>query len=388
MSSGVCIGARNQLVWQAHGMSELPPLDQPLAYVVVGPNDQRGPYTMDLLISEVLAGRLSDETPVWWPGLADWTTIAGHPAVAAELTRRRAPAAAAPDPAWGAQATSPAPPAPASVQSSAPVADPVVSAAASSAAAAPVVESTVAPAAADPFSPAVTNQSDQVVQDPFGSQATFPAPDDPVDAKAFVPESSEAGASAAGAPLGSSVESPVPADVIDVEEIVVVDGQHHQVFAALVARSAVRAEIQSRVDSVNAAMVDGIVTGVTSQGFELSEKVDTDRGAELRFDATEGDLVVVSLGRAVAARPEDLRDDHVPVTASFRSGARDVAVDDGTGDHGEVTVVADEWTGESTSTVSLFLPLGDYLGADLSVATDALARDAAATIAVLRSRLA
>ena len=70
-------------------MSDLPPLEEPQAYVVVGPDDQRGPYTMELLIGEVLAGRLSDATPVWWPGLADWTTMGGHPALAAEIQRRR-----------------------------------------------------------------------------------------------------------------------------------------------------------------------------------------------------------------------------------------------------------------------------------------------------------
>ncbi|HNG22941.1 MAG TPA: GYF domain-containing protein, partial [Microthrixaceae bacterium] len=85
-------------------MSDLPPLDQPQAYVVVGPNDQRGPYTLDLLIGEVVAGRLHDATPVWWPGLAEWTTMNGQAAVAAEIARRRgvevqaAPAPVAPAP--------------------------------------------------------------------------------------------------------------------------------------------------------------------------------------------------------------------------------------------------------------------------------------------------
>ncbi len=77
-------------------MSDLPSLDQPQAYVVVGPDDQRGPYTLELLIGEVVAGRLHDATPVWWPGLADWTTMTGHPALAAEIQRRRSPAAAPP----------------------------------------------------------------------------------------------------------------------------------------------------------------------------------------------------------------------------------------------------------------------------------------------------
>ena len=77
-------------------MSDLPPLDQSQAYVVVGPNDQRGTYTLDLLIDEVVAGRLHDATPVWWPGLAEWTTMNGHPGLAAEIARRRSAAAAQP----------------------------------------------------------------------------------------------------------------------------------------------------------------------------------------------------------------------------------------------------------------------------------------------------
>ena len=71
-------------------MNDLPPLDDPLAYVVVGPNDQRGPYPLELLLGEVLAGRLHDATPVWWPGLDEWTTMGAQPGVAAELARRRA----------------------------------------------------------------------------------------------------------------------------------------------------------------------------------------------------------------------------------------------------------------------------------------------------------
>ena len=182
-------------------------------------------------------------------------------------------------------------------------------------------------------------------------------------------------------------DEPVDAEVIEVEEIVVVDDTHREVFAALVARSSVRAQVQGRIDAVNEAVVAAIVAGVESQGVSLAERVDTDRGAELRFDGAEGDLVVVSLGRATASRPDDLREDHVPVTASYRSGVNRADPDEGGGSHGDVVVSADEWTGQSTSTVSLFLPLGDYLDESLDVDSSALAGDAAATVAVLRSRL-
>ena len=110
-------------------MSDLPPLDQPQAYVVVGPNDQRGPYTLDLLIGEVVAGRLHDATPVWWPGLAEWTTMNGQAAVAAEIARRRgvevqaAPAPVAPAPEAAAAPASPTATDPYSGYSAAPATD-------------------------------------------------------------------------------------------------------------------------------------------------------------------------------------------------------------------------------------------------------------------------
>jgi hypothetical protein len=54
---------------------------------------------------------------------------------------------------------------------------------------------------------------------------------------------------------------------------------------------------------------------------------------------------------------------------------------------GAVVVAADEWTGQGVSSVSLLLPLEDYLGTDLSVASDAVQHDVAATVAVVRSHL-
>ena len=43
-------------------------------------------------------------------------------------------------------------------------------------------------------------------------------------------------------------------------------------------------------------------------------------------------------GRATAVRPDDLRDDHVPVTATYRSGAQVARTSEGSGGHGEVVV--------------------------------------------------
>ncbi len=177
--------------------------------------------------------------------------------------------------------------------------------------------------------------------------------------------------------------------MIEVDEVVVVDPAHHEAFAALVARSAVRADVQARIDAVNEQVVGAVAAAVEGQGFEFSERVDADRGYELRFDAADGDLVMVSLGKAAAIRPEDLRDGPrahhgvVPVRVAHR-GTRTR----GSGEHGDVVVAADEWTGQSTSSVSLFLGLGEYLDDQLTIDSAAVVRDVGATVAVLRSRLA
>ena len=352
-------------VWQAHGMSDLPPLEQPQAYVVVGPNDQRGPYTMELLISEVIAGRLSEATPVWWPGLADWTTMGGHPGVAGELARRRSEANTAGAPAWADPA---APTQPAADPYAQPAADPYAQ---------PAADPYAQPAA-DPYAQAVADPYAQPAADPFAGQAEAAAPGvadaDVVDAEVVEVDVVD--------------EITSDGEVIEVEEIVAVDPAHHEAFTALVARSAVRADVQARIDSVNEQLVGAVAAAVVDQGLAFSERVDVDRGFELRFDAPDGDLVMVSLGRATAVRPDDLREDHVPVTVSYRSGARSAAPDEGSGQHGDVVVAADEWTGQSTSSVSLFLGLGDYLDDQLSIDSAAVVRDLGATVAVLRSRLA
>ncbi len=329
-------------------MSDLPPLDQPQAHVVVGPNDQRGPYALELLISEVIAGRLSDETPVWWPGLPDWTTMGAHPGVAAELQARRAPAPApAPgwaDPAAQAAAAQPAPAAPQPVE-------------AQPAAPQPVEAQPVEAQPADPFAP--------------------PAEAD--IAEAIVIED--------GVVVTETVvvaDGVVVADEITVD---VIEQRHVEAYAALVGRSSARAQVRERVDAVDKAIVTTVVAAAGDRGFELSERADVDRGHELRLDSAAGDLLVISLGRVVASRVEDIRGEHLPLTVSYRSGAYEGGADAGEGEHGEVRVVSDEWTGQATSTVSLFLGVGDYFSESLELDEDALALDIAATIATVQQRL-
>lgn len=148
-----------------------------------------------------------------------------------------------------------------------------------------------------------------------------------------------------------------------------------------------RAGIQASVDNVNAQLVSAGIEGAQQQGFSLTEQIEAERTEELRFDGENGGLLVVSLGRASATVPADLRSDHVPLTVSYRSATAASMAEVGTGEHGEVVVTADEWTGQSTSSVSLFLGLEHYLDDQLTVDSAAVSRDVASTVAVVRSRL-
>lgn len=304
-------------MWHDRPMSDLPPLDQPQAYVVVGPNDQRGPYTLDLLIDEVVAGRLSEATPVWWPGLADWTTMSASSGAAAEIARRRQPAAP------------------------------------------------VAAAAAPSFAPAPAS-----------------APQESV----FAPAPEPAAAEPEGLDPIATDDPAIEDEVIAEAAIVEIDDGHIRAFAAFVARSGTRASIQARVDAVNEQLIEAVTAGVASGGFALSERTDEPAHTELRFDGAD-DLVVVSLGRALGRRIEDLRSDHVPLSVTYRGSVTGLEVDQGTGEHGEVVIAADEWTGQSTSSVRLFVGLDDYLDDRYEVQQGTLADDLAAIVAVLRARL-
>lgn len=79
-------------------MAELPSLHDPVTYIVTGPKDQRGPYTLDLICNELLAGRLSNEMLIWWPGMTDWVKVQDHEALQLELQHRRGVDVAPPPP--------------------------------------------------------------------------------------------------------------------------------------------------------------------------------------------------------------------------------------------------------------------------------------------------
>jgi hypothetical protein len=391
-------------------MSDLPPLDQPQAYVVVGPNDQRGPYTLDLLIGEVVAGRLHDATPVWWPGLAEWTTMSGHPGVAAELARRRggyaapaAPAAPAPgqyEQATGYEAYQPQPANPQTYEAG-------------------QYETASYPVAAEPVqsAPGQDYSYDAGVQAPVTAdqapapQAVAPVSADPqpveapIEAGEIVAEVPD-GSSATGAqvpsgwtvtdtstPFGATTVDPateiVEAEVVTPEVVRTssVTDEHRSLFSGLVGRSKARAEASARVEAIDAAFVDAVVSGAESQGFTTTDRTAGDTNHELRFDGEAGETLSITVGRIKGDDPAALRSQHVPLTVRFQSASYAGGIEAGSGEHGEVVIVSDEWSGQATSTVSLLLPLEDYLGADLDVDTVGVLRDVGATVSIVSDRL-
>ncbi|MHB1140089.1 MAG: hypothetical protein ACYC2O_14120, partial [Microthrixaceae bacterium] len=264
--------------------------------------------------------------------------------------------------------------------------------------------------------PEPSYQSEQSYQ-PQPAAQPEPAPAEPAGAQAdtsFQPAASFSAApvadpfGGASEPVAAPAEDPVVAEVvevIDVTELTDADGSviaevvevtdvieldpealaHYQ---ALVGRSAVRADAQSRIDGVDEALVNSVIEGARGRGFDLDDRVDVDRGHELRFGEAGGDLLVISLGRIGSTRPEDIRADHVPVTVSYRSSSYEGSIEPGDGSHGDVAITSDEWTGQATSSVSLFLGLDEYVGEDLSLDDSAIARDVGAIVAVVRGRLA
>lgn len=403
-------------------MSDLPPLDQPQAYIVVGPNDQRGPYTLDLLIGEVVAGRLHDATPIWWPGLGEWTTMNADPGVAAEVARRRAvpvdtmpvaPVAPAPatDP-YAQQAVAQPEAAPqqtydpgqyqaaqteaaqyetaqyetAQYQAAEPVAanygqdysyDASAGVAVTGDAAQVVSEVPAEPAAAVPSGWTVTDTS---------TPAEAPVMADAVIADAAAVE---ADATPAEAPADEAPAAEAPADQAnaEAERVSSVTDEHRTLFAGVVGRSTERAAAGDRVSAVDVAVADAVVAGAESQGFSATDRTTGETNHDLRFDGGAGETLSITLGRIKGNDPAAVLSDHAPLTVRFQAASYAGGLDAGTGEHGEVIVVADEWSGQHTSTVALLLTLGDYLSPDLDVDSAALAGDVAAIVAIVSDRL-
>ena len=411
-------------------MSELPPLEQPQAYVVVGPNDQRGPYTLDLLIGEVVAGRLHDATPVWWPGLAEWTTMNAHPGVAAEIARRRVgeampapapapadpqyavpPAAAQPEPAplqpepapdaYARPEPAPLQPEPAPIQAGptpgtfdigqqpaqAPVAPGAFDVGHQLAAPADQWVDQVQEAPAVDSGPDLssaqtgwtvtdTSQVSESTHDIVEAEVVDGAP---TGAPSAAYPSADPGTPAVGAPIAEAPAAAAPGSAVTEE--------HRNLFQRLVERSRHRTHAGDRVGDIDRSLVDAVLSGAESQGFTSTDRTDGDANHELRFDGGPGETLSITLGRIKGDDPEKVRAGHVPISVRFQSATYAGGLETGSGEHGEVVIVSDEWSGQATSTVSLLLTLEDYVDARYEVDAVSVLRDVGATVSVVSGRM-
>jgi hypothetical protein len=371
-------------------MTDLPPLEQPQAYVVVGPDDQRGPYTLELLIGEVLAGRLHDQTPVWWPGLAEWTTMSGHPALAGEIDRRRA-AYAHP------QAFTPPAPTPGqyeqyqgygaygdgqavAAQPTQAVSGQDFSADAWAAPSQPVETATGGAVSTEPFAPVTAEP--EVVQPSQGFPAegergAVPMGDQvPAEVTGGVDADVSAGGGRGAAATGVAGAEAPPHDVA-------VDRSG---FHAVVDRSRRHADAVARVEEADGRLVEAASAGALDAGFSPTDRTDAGDTHELRFSDGGSRTVSVSMGR-LSGTVDAVRGTHVPLEVRATDHTYGGGVDVSQGDHGEVVVVADEWNGQATSMVRLHLPVDRYLGDDLQVDDEALRSDVAAVVSVVLDRL-
>ena len=382
-------------------MSDLPPLDDPLAYVVVGPNDLRGPYPLELLLGEVLAGRLHDATPVWWPGLDEWTTMGAQPGVAAELARRRA--GYAPQP-----AVAPAP-APGQYQEAVDAGQGTWSTAAPGQPTEPVSgQNYSADMYAGESFPVEVATEPAPVQDEWpsvGVQDEAPTPG--MTAPATVePESTLVGEvapvevtggedadvpsamPAAGSPFTSSAPAEAPVAAMSAGVAAASVAPHHQAaFDELVDRSRSLTAAADQIAASTAAINAAVIGAVESQGFTFAERVDGGDVDEIRFDGEPGETLQVNLGHLVGDDAAEVRSGDVAFGVRFQSSSASASATTAGTPSGGVVVTADEWTGQAVSSAALRLPLDRYLAEDLSVDTAALDRDVVATVAVVRSHL-
>lgn len=320
-------------------MTDLPPIDQPNAYVVLGPDDQRGPYTLELLISEVVAGRLQDVTPLWWPGIGDWTTFAANPAVAAEIQRRRT----------GSQAPT------------------------------------------DAFAP----QPQPAQQQP--GQGSQPGQGQP---QAVDPQAATAGAGV-GAPYDQASDlapievEPTAADFSAVGRPVEgfragsamgLDPMHGQNFADLITRSRARAEAAALVEQIDERFTESLLSATNLLGLSMISESGDDGMHDLHFEDPDSGSLSVSLTQITGQLVADPHG-HATLDMTWSSPGYAGASSASAGEHGEVVVTAGGPDAISTASVSLLLALEDYVSAEHIVDTDALERDFAAVAAQLAHSL-
>jgi hypothetical protein len=154
-----------------------------------------------------------------------------------------------------------------------------------------------------------------------------------------------------------------------------------------VERSSARAREAERAAVVEQQFLAAVIDGANSQGFVSNGSDITDGVTELRFDDDHGLQLVINVGTIRDTDTSKLRDSTVPLGVALRAASYGGGSSSGSGSHGDVVVVLDEWSGEATASISLLLGLDDYVDEGLSVDIGAVSRDVGATVAVVRSRL-
>lgn len=329
-------------------MDDLPPLDEPIAWVVVREHERVGPYTLNLLIEEVLADRLSPTTPVWWPPLVDWTTISGFAPLWAEIHARRNSDA----PGW-------APPA----------------------------------VSAGVFLPLDTNSG------PDGEQRSTHVLDvaDVVDVEVIEAELIEP---------EPDVDDPQDEGHTDIVEAIIMDSPMHPEntdFIDLVGRSAGVADRLAAIATVDDAFVSTMVavgdhhglsfadhhSGVDEHRINLRD-VSGDRELTIllgrvgtgRADVTVNPVVTLSmlLSTRNLARPSDPTD---PLAESGGEYVFESAESNRADGHGHIDVSFDDRSGRTTANVALFLGVPDYVDDHLVVDPYRLRTDLDAVVVAL-----
>lgn len=415
-------------------MAELPSLHDPVTYIVTGPKDQRGPYTLDLICNELLAGRLSNEMLIWWPGMTDWVKVQDHEALQAELQRRRGVETAPPppqgEPVVDHALSDPTASAPgwASPQSQ-PQPEPQQSASPSwSAADLPVAESspdTIVDARVIDEAPSAVHSAAPV--GPFGGPAADGAdiheseavpPSDVVEAEIVDDEPAEPQVStdAADASAGDSVEP--DAQVVDAE--IVEDPSPGSEFVPV---DLVAPAVETTDDAVSLAVADlisstedlyrrrehrnvfhaerraAVSDAASSLGWRLTHDESTAIIEELEFENDDAQRLTVALEllppRAIVGN-EDFsftailsapRNGTDPAT----NGDQHVAPLTSQPAYGDIVTNVDEWTGTQTHTLNLILGLESYVNIDsgsgsINVDTAALKTDIGHVISHLQQR--
>lgn len=420
-------------------MAELPSLHDPVTYIVTGPKDQRGPYTLDLICNELLAGRLSNEMLIWWPGMTDWVKVQDHEALQGELQRRRGIEAAPPPPqgepvttpglsdptasapGWASPQSHPEPqPQPASTPWSAadlPVAesspDTIVDARVVSEA--PSLASFAAPTT--PFAGPATEGADaraheaalssevvdaEIVDDEPAESETTAGPETPTGETdtpfggVDEPDTQVVDAEIIEEPSNESDFAPVD---LEAPSVATTDDASARAVGDLINSTE---ELYRRREHRNVFHSDrrvAVIDAASSLGWRLTRDESTAALEELEFENDDAQRLTMALELLPPRSVTGTEDFSFTAILSAPRNATDSATSGGAGaaqptaqpTYGDIVTNVDEWTGTQTHTLKLILGLESYVDIDsdsgaINVDAPALKADISHVISHLQQR--